>query len=111
MNKEGETCRCITGQDDRLVFKTELGMDSHCAEVSILVCQNCGQHWLRYFYENEAFPHSRRWFLGAITPGQAEHLTAAGALLTLEALSWYFYGGSYFDRQVGRVSDRVAFNP
>ncbi|HUE82841.1 MAG TPA: hypothetical protein VMM84_12080 [Pyrinomonadaceae bacterium] len=71
-------------------------MDRCYAEVSVLVCRSCGQHWLRYFYEHEAFTGSGRWYLGAITPEQLSALTADAAKSLLEGLDWYYrsaYGG------------------
>ncbi len=86
-------------------------MDEHYAQVTILVCPACDQHWLRYFYEVEAFTASGRWYLGAISAEQAAHLTAAEALATLEGLDWYFYGGSYFSGRIGRASGEIVLNP
>jgi len=86
-------------------------MDGNFAEVSILVCSLCGQRWLRYFYELEAFTASGRWYLGAITAEQASLLTAENAKATLEGLSWYFYGGSYYGGKSGRASGKISLIP
>jgi len=86
-------------------------MDGNFAEVSILVCSLCGQRWLRYFYELEAFTASGRWYLGAITAEQASLLTAENAKATLEGLSWYFYGGSYYEGKSGRTSGKISLIP
>jgi hypothetical protein len=61
-------------------------MDKNFADISVLVCQSCGQHWLRYFYEHEAFTASGRWYLGAITPTQFSILTTDNAKSLLEGL-------------------------
>ena len=82
-------------------------MDDHYAEVSLLVCSSCGQRWLRYFYELEAFTASGRWYLGAITGEQAARMTAESAKATLESLNWYFYGGSYYWGKSGKTSGRI----
>ena len=82
-------------------------MDDNYAEVSLLVCAQCGQRWLRYFYENEAFTASGKWYMGAITAEQAARLTAESAKDTLESLSWYFYGGSFYDGRTGRTSGTI----
>lgn len=79
-------------------------MDDRYAEVSLHICPVCGQHWLRYFFELEAFTASGRWYLGAINAEQAERLTAENARATLESLSWYFYGGSYFGGKTGKTA-------
>jgi hypothetical protein len=82
-------------------------MDKRYAEVTLLTCPECGAFWLRYHYELEAFTASGRWYLGAITPQQAAHLTADNAKATLEGLDWYFFGGSYFDGRRGKTSGKV----
>lgn len=86
-------------------------MDSNYAEVSALVCRSCGQHWLRYFYEHEAFTSSGRWYLGAVAPGQLSALQAEGAKSLLEGLDWYFYGGSYYGGRVGKASGEISLFP
>jgi hypothetical protein len=85
----------------------ELGMDKHYATITLHKCAKCDRLWLRYHYENEAFTASGRWYLGTITPEQARLLTAENAKETLERLSWYFCGGSYFDGRVGKSSGRI----
>jgi hypothetical protein len=92
--KPPEACTCFTASATHLRGVKELGLDSHLAQVSVLICQDCGQHWLRYFYEVEAFSRSGRWYLGAITPEQFAILTVEQAKGTLERLSWYYYGGA-----------------
>lgn len=82
-------------------------MDRHFAEVSVLVCRVCGQYWLRYFYELEAFTSSGSWYLGPITARQRLELTAETAKGLLEELDWYDYGGSYFHGQIGRTSGPI----
>ena len=54
-------------------------MDYYFAEVSLWICSACGQKWVRYFYELEAFTASGRWYLGAIHPEQGSFLTADNA--------------------------------
>jgi hypothetical protein len=104
-------CSCFIAPGKYLVVDTELGMDGNFAEVSLLSCSLCSQKWLRYFYEVEAFTASGRWYLGAITKGQASHLMAENAKSILEGLSWYFYGGSYYGGKSGRTSGRIWLNP
>ena len=86
-------------------------MDDNFAEVSLLVCPVCGQRWLRYFYEVEAFTASGRWYLGAITPEQAHFVTSRNAKAKLENLGWYFYGGSYYGGRSGKSSGLIFLNP
>jgi len=104
-------CGCIIAPSSSLIDDKELGMDEDFAQISLLVCPACGRHWLRYFYELEAFTASGRWYLGAITAEQASNLTVKIAKATLEGLSWYFYGGSYYGGQSGGASGRIFLNP
>jgi len=104
-------CGCFTAPYDFLVTDNDLGMDEHFGTASLLRCSLCGQRWLRYFYEIEAFTASGRWYLGAITAEQASRLSADNAKIILERLSWYFYGGSYYGGQSGRASGKIALNP
>jgi hypothetical protein len=106
-----EACTCFTAPSTHLIAVKELGLDSRLAEVSVLLCQECGQFWLRYRYEVEAFTGSGRWYLGAITPEQFATLTVEQAKATLEGLGWYYYGGSYFQGRDGRSSGTITLIP
>jgi hypothetical protein len=106
-----EACTCFAAPSTHLFTVKELGLDSRLAEVSVLICQECGQHWLRYFYAVEAFTGSGRWYLGAITPEQFATLTAEQAKAVLEGLGWYYYGGSYFQGRDSRTSGTVMLSP
>lgn len=105
------SCNCLAAPQDHLFVSRELGMDSRFAEVSVLVCRDCGQHWLRYFYEVEAFTASARWYLGPITAEQSSALSTEEAKSLLEGLSWYYYGGSYFHGRGGKTSGPILLNP
>jgi len=109
--EQSASCGCFTVPHHYLVNNKELGMDDNFASVSILVCSVCNQQWLRYFYEVEAFTASARWYLGAIDAEQASLLTAENAKATLDNLSWYFYGGSYYGGRSGTASGRIFLNP
>ena len=61
-------CACLETPLSSLSTYRELGMDAALAEVTLLYCRHCGRYWLRYFYENEAFSRSGRWYLGALPP-------------------------------------------
>ena len=86
-------------------------MDQSFAEISVLICQSCGQHWLRYFYEHEAFTASGRWHLGALTSEQLSALTADNAKSFFERFDWYYYGGSYYDGRSGKTSGGMILIP
>ena len=105
------SCTCFNIPYKDLTNYKELGMDKSFAEVSVLICQRCGQHWLRYFYEHEAFTASGRWYLGALTPGQVSVLTADNAKTALEGLDWYYFGGSYYDGRSGKASGGIILLP
>jgi hypothetical protein len=100
-------CACLTSPTSALIISHEFGMDSRFGEVTLWICPLCGQFWLRYFYENEGFSGSGRWYLGAIQPEQAAVVTAEDAREVLEALEWYFYGGSYYGGLRGRTSGKL----
>ena len=106
-----ETCVCFKVPYTDLTYQRELGMTKGYAEVSVLVCPSCGQHWLHYFYEQEAFTASGRWYLGALTPEQLSALTVANAKSMLEGLAWYYYGGSFYDGRIGKASGEIKFVP
>ena len=106
-----ESCPCFAAPATGLITIKELGLDSRLAEVSVLICQECGQHWLRYLYEVEAFTGSGRWYLSAITPEQFATLAVERAKAVLEGLGWYYYGGSYFQGHNGRTSGTVMLSP
>jgi hypothetical protein len=106
-----QACACFAAPPTRLISASGLGLDSRLAEVAVLICQDCGQHWLRYFYEVEAFTGSGRWYLGAITPEQFATLTPDQAKSMLESLNWYYYGGSYYEGRNGRISGNIILSP
>lgn len=106
-----ESCECLANPLGHLLSAREFGLDSRLAEVSVLVCRDCGRHWLRYFYEVEAFTGSGRWYLGAVMPEQAAALTVEDAKKTLEGLDWYYYGGSYYGGRTGRTSGQILLSP
>ena len=104
-------CGCFAAPLPPQPHARELGMDARFAEVSVRICPTCGQPWLRYFQEVEAFTGSGRWFLGPITPTQAEEMTPAAAQAVLESLPWYFQGGTYFQGVEGRGSGPLPLTP
>ena len=106
-----QACGCFAAPYGHSMKVTELGMDEGFAEVSVLTCNGCGQNWLRYFYEVEAFTASGRWYLGAITPAELSSLTLENAKGILEGLSWYYYGGSYYDGLSGKSSGSILLIP
>ena len=105
------SCECLESPIGRGIHAKELGMDSRFAEVTIFQCRDCGRHWLRYFYEVEAFTRSGRWYLGCVTPDKFAGLTVENAKGVMEVLDWYFYGGSYYNGLTGRTSGEINLIP
>ena len=105
--KLDSTCGCLESPIGRGIQVRELGMDSRFAEVSVFQCRDCSRHWLRYFYEVEAFTRSGRWYVGCVTPEQFDGLTVENAKGVMEALDCYLYGGSYYDGLTGRTSGEI----
>lgn len=91
-------CKCFEPPFTAEKFATlPLGEDKNYGEVSIETCKICGQKWLRYFYENEAFTKSGRWYRGIISEKEANQITPNNAIEYLENLTWHIRGGSYFE--------------
>jgi hypothetical protein len=106
-----DSCACLAAPGQFLVTDQELGMDENFAEISLLVCARCGQYWLKYFYEIEAFTASGRWYLGALKAEQVSAVNVKDARAILENLDWYFYGGSYYGGRSGKASGRIYLSP
>ena len=104
-------CGCLSEPYQMLVDRKYLGMDAYFASVALLTCRLCGHPWLEYHYELEAFTASGRWYLGRLSPQQAERISAADAKAALESLDWYFYGGSYYQGRSGRAVGKINLNP
>lgn len=104
-------CSCPDAPPSNWATAQELGMDDRFAEVSIVSCAECGQLWVRYFYENEAFTSSGQWYLGAVSDSQRRKVTAQNARSMLAALERYFCGGSYYDGRVSAASGEIRLNP
>jgi len=78
-------------------------------EVNLRRCLHCGRLWVHYFVEYEAYRASGRYFMGLITPEDAEKLTAETAVVYLNSLDWHLYGGSFFDGVVGRATGEHVY--
>lgn len=94
-----ETCACLELAFVKWESEVKyLGMDQHYAEISLRTCKSCGRIWLRYFYENEAFTASGRWYRGLVPPDQVDSVTAETAKDYLGKLDWYLCGGSFYGK-------------
>lgn len=100
-------CPCQTPPFDyKDLPRRRIGVDTtegRYADVSIEQCTRCGQRWLRYFFENESFSRSGRWYRGPISEETAQQVTPDNATEILQQIGWYFRGGSYFDSTGSRV--------
>lgn len=94
-------CRCLTPPFHYTDFESRaVGIDEtggRFAEVTIERCLSCDQKWLRYFFEQEAFSRSGRWYLVPVSDAEATSVTATTALELMARRRWHFYGGSFFD--------------
>jgi hypothetical protein len=93
--------RAICDCPSHLEILQELGVDAQFGKITVWRCDACHQLWLRCQYDDEAFSHSGRWFMGAISQQQLDGLHSDAAREFLDTLPGYVCGGSYFD---GRVS-------
>lgn len=104
-------CRCCTppfwymDYESRPVRVDETA--ARFAEVSVERCKLCGQKWLRYFYEYEAFSKSGRWYRVPISDEEAASVTATTAVQIMCRSSWHFRGGSYFDTTGARCEWQI----
>jgi len=74
-----------------------VGTDQRYGEVEIKKCVHCNQHWLRYFVEYAHYTKSGRWYLGKIEESEIAEINEDNAIQKLENMSWYYFGGSFFD--------------
>lgn len=95
-------CGCLTPPLYKANFK-EKRLSGHdetnnrFGEVSIETCKECGNKWLHYFVEYEAFSKSGRWYRGVITDEVSKSVTPQNSVAILEGLDWWVRGGSYFN--------------
>jgi guanosine-3',5'-bis(diphosphate) 3'-pyrophosphohydrolase len=66
-------------------------------EVTLLKCNKCNRHWLKYFVEYEAFSKSGRWYRCIIDKETIEKITPENSVDFIESAEWHIKGGSYFD--------------
>lgn len=101
-------CNCSNLPFDYRDFdSTPIGVDKtngRNGEVSLETCKICGEKWLHYLVEYEAFTASGRWFRAPISCEVLEILTPKQAIPYIERQSWYFRGGSYFKSSGMRAS-------
>ena len=97
----GDNCRCLCPPFHYTDYDScHVGVDEtegRYADVSVERCNRCGQRWLRYHYEVEAYPRSGRWYQVAISEAEAVAVTATTAVAMMCRHRWHFRGGSYFN--------------
>ena len=100
------TCACQSAAAQFDQFRDWRSLDpdmtnGRYADVEITACCTCGQLWLRYFVEYEAFTKSGRWARGMIDEATAKCIKPEAAPDFLARLPAYLFGGSYFDGKRG----------
>ena len=99
--EEDSSCSCAGGKFGGDSFEeTYLGLDSHFGEVSLIRCKRCRRLWLHYYYVNESFSKSGRWYHGLIPPEEEGSVTLENALEVLGKLDGYWCGGSWYHGSV-----------
>lgn len=96
-------CECFSpnARYDQFHERRSLDWDTtngRFADVQINECVTCGQLWLRYFVEYEAFTCSGRWGRGMIDPVKAMTIRPEDATSFLAKLPSYIRGGSFFGK-------------
>jgi hypothetical protein len=106
---EDSSCACGEGRFGGDDFeRTELGMDCHFGEVALLRCR---RFWLHYYYVEEAFTGSGRWYHGLIAPEVESSVTLDTARKILEKLEEYWCGGSHFGGRVYKRRGKLDLFP
>jgi hypothetical protein len=110
-NPTDTPCACLeTGPRYPDVDRHHVGVDEtegRFADVTIERCTRCGQRWLRYQLEYEAFTKSGRWAEAPITEEEATTMTPVAAAGYLDAAAWHIYGGSFWGHAGKRGSGRL----
>jgi hypothetical protein len=104
-------CACMSPRCRHDAYdETDVGRDEtngRFGDVTILRCKHCGNIWLKYQVEYEAFTKSGRWFLGLISDETSKLITAENAIAALDSLDWRFMGGSYFESAGFKTEDKT----
>ncbi|MEQ1933260.1 MAG: hypothetical protein ABL962_05205 [Fimbriimonadaceae bacterium] len=103
-------CPCFASATSERELVRNYELDDHFGETSLHRCKLCGQHWLRYHYENEGFTGSGRWYLGALTAEARSQLDGTNGKEVLESLPSYFVGGSYLGGNVAVASGEIRLD-
>lgn len=100
-NMKNSQCPCFKPPFNQNDFKsTVIGIDKtdgRFADITCDECLICGELWIHYFYEIEAFKNSGRWYRGLITHKQLNNINPGNTIQFLDSLDWHFAGGSYFN--------------
>jgi hypothetical protein len=109
---EDPSCACGGGRFGGGDFeRSELGMDGHFGEITLLRCKRCRRLWLHYYYVNEAFTASGRWYHGLIAPEMESSVTLDTAHDILEKLDEDWCGGSHFGGRVFKRQGKLDLFP
>lgn len=109
---EDRECACAGGKFGGSGFeRKELGMDRYYGEVSLHRCKRCRRLWLHYYYVNESFSKSGRWYHGLVPRKLEDSISCENALEILGKLDWYYCGGSFYDGKIGKGRGRIDLFP
>jgi hypothetical protein len=90
-------CPCFNLKDfAKQVKNIKSVTDSFYGEIDLSQCKKCRRYWIKYFYEQESFTKSGRWYRGLIDSERIHVLDPEAVEAYFENLDWYYYGGSFF---------------
>ena len=102
-NPKVKDCDCQHNYPNLTEFKF-LGSDEIYGEISTAECTLCGRHWVKYFWEHEAFTGSGRTYLASLTDEQFRQLTRENAKQMIESLEWHYgWGGGWSGKRSGKM--------
>jgi len=98
-------CQCKRPLCDHKTFQSNvIGEDQNGAEVEILICNKCGQHWLKYLIEWPHYSNSGRWWRARVSEFEASSISANNVKSYIEQQPWCLVGGSFYDQGAHKIS-------
>lgn len=80
-------------------------------KVELWCCLGCDRFWLRFSTVDEASGAWGKWYRGIIPTEAARDISADSATALFRAMSWHFYGGSYYRSAGERASGPIPIVP
>ncbi len=110
--EEDPHCVCAGGKfGGDHIERTELGSDEHHGEVTLMRCRVCRRLWLHYYYINDFFTASGRWYHGLVSPELEPEIKLETAYDIFSRLEWYWCGGSFFFGKIFRRQGKLDLFP